>query len=260
MRVGDIDVVAVSDGMAKMPPQYFVNSDWSGHQDLLGPDGMLEIPLGCFVVRTGGKTVLVDSGIGPMENPLFQGGKLPNHLAEEGVSPDDVDLVLLTHLHADHTGWLVQDDKAFFANATVRFGAADWEQFVETDSPPVQITADAFRVLDAAGRLDPIDGDGEVAPGITSLHAPGHTLGHTCLVLSSGNARAFLLGDAVTCPVQLEEPEWQAISDIDPALAQRTREALWRELEGTDAVAVAAHFPGLQFGRILPGDGKRYFS
>lgn len=70
----------------------------------------------------------------------------------------------------------------------------------------------------------------------------------------------FLLGDAVTCPVQLEETEWEAMSDVDKGLAKRTREALWRELEGTETIAVAAHFPGLQFGRVLKGEGKRYWS
>jgi hypothetical protein len=78
--------------------------------------------------------------------------------------------------------------------------------------------------------------------------------------LSSGQQRALLLGDAVTCPVQLEEPDWSAMSDVDPALAARTREALWQELEGSADLAVAAHFPGLEFGRVLKGQGRFYFS
>jgi hypothetical protein len=69
----------------------------------------------------------------------------------------------------------------------------------------------------------------------------------------------MLLGDAVECPLQLEEPDFYAMSDVDPALAQRTREALWRELEGSDVAVSAAHFPGLQFGRVLKGTGRRLF-
>jgi hypothetical protein len=70
----------------------------------------------------------------------------------------------------------------------------------------------------------------------------------------------MLLGDAVTCPIQLTEEDWSGISDMDPALAHRTRTALWDELEGSDTQFTAAHFPGLQFGRLLRGEGKRFFS
>lgn len=259
MQIGEIEITPVPDGQAKLPPQYFVNADFGPHQELLGPDGMIDIPIGCFLVRTAGRTVLVDAGIGPVTNPIFQGGELPGRLEKAGVQRDDVDVVLCTHLHIDHTGWLVREEAPFFPNATVRFGSDDWGQFV-TNADPSDLTRQALQILDAAGRIEVIDGDGEVAPGISTLNAPGHTLGHTCFVVSSGTERALLLGDSVTCPVQLEEPDWQAMSDIDPALAQRTRETLWRELEGTRAVAVAAHFPGLRFGRVVAGKGKRYWA
>jgi glyoxylase-like metal-dependent hydrolase (beta-lactamase superfamily II) len=258
-RVGELEVTPLSDGTAKMPPQYFVNADFSAHQDLLGPDGMIDVPLGCFLVRSGDRTVLIDAGIGPYDNPIFQGGQLPDALAAAGVARGAIDTVVCTHLHVDHVGWLAHEGAPFFPNATVRFGSGDWDQFV-ANAAEGDLTRTVMETLAAADRLQAIDADGEeVAPGITARYAPGHTLGHYCLVLSSGDERALLLGDAVTCPVQLEEPDWQAISDVDPALAVRTREALWRELEGTDARAVAAHFPGLEFGRVLPGQGKRYF-
>jgi glyoxylase-like metal-dependent hydrolase (beta-lactamase superfamily II) len=116
-------------------------------------------------------------------------------------------------------------------------------------------------LLDEQGRLDAIDTDGEtIAPGVTARAAPGHTLGQHIIVLSSGQARAMLLGDAVTCPVQLTEEDWYGISDMDFALAARTRNALWDELEGTTTQFTAAHFPGLQFGRLLRGNGKRWFA
>lgn len=259
MKLGSLDVIPVSDGTAKLPPGYFPGSDWEPHKSLLGPDGNMEIALGCFLVRTPGPTVLVDAGIGPVSNPIFQGGELPASLRKAGASPEDIDIVLCTHLHLDHAGWLVQDGKPFFPNATVRFGAADWEQFV-TNADPADAIRRGLEILKAAGRISPVESDGEIAPGVSTMHAPGHTHGHSCVVLSSGTKRAFLLGDAVTCPVQLEETEWEAMSDVDSRLAKRTREALWRELDGTGDVAVAAHFPGLQFGRVLSGEGKRYWA
>lgn len=259
-RVGDLEVVPVSDGTCKIPPEYFTNSEWTAHQALLGPDGMITAQLGCFLVRLpGGRTVLVDAGVGPFDNALFQGGRLPGALEAAGVARDEIDVVVCTHLHADHAGWLVQDGEPYFPNATVRFGRADWDQFVVAEDGPGWIR-DAMLVLDQRGRLEPIDGDQvAVAPGITARAAPGHTAGHVVYVLSSGAERAVLLGDAITCPVQLQETEWGAISDVDPALAARTRAALLRELEGSGDLTVAAHFPDLRFGRVLAGGGRRYF-
>jgi hypothetical protein len=77
------------------------------------------------------------------------------------------------------------------------------------------------------------------------------------VVLSSGTERAILLGDVVQCPVALLEDEWNGIGDIDPALARRTRNALAREIEGTDVPVAGAHFPGMQFGRLLRGESGR---
>jgi glyoxylase-like metal-dependent hydrolase (beta-lactamase superfamily II) len=260
VRIGELEVIPVSDGIAEMPPQYFVNAGLTGHEDLFGPNGTIQCQLGCFVVRTGDTTVLIDAGIGPYDDQFFHGGKLPGALDAAGVSRDEVNVVVCTHLHADHTGWLVRDGDLFFPNAVVRFGAPDWEQSVLNEAWGY-MPKDQLEVLAAAGRAQPIDGDGEsIAPGITARHAPGHTLGHYCLVLSSGEQRALLLGDAIACPIQLEETDWQAMSDVDPALAVRTRETLFRELEGTDDVAVASHFPELTFGRVLRGNGKRYWS
>jgi glyoxylase-like metal-dependent hydrolase (beta-lactamase superfamily II) len=259
-RIGQIEVVPVSDGTCKIPPEYFTNSDWSAHRALLGPDGMITAQLGCFALRLpGSRTVLVDAGVGPYDNALFQGGRLPGALEDAGIAPDEIDVVVCTHLHADHAGWLVQDSEPFFPNATVRFGRADWDQFVTGDDGPAWIR-DAMVLLDERGRLDPIDGDQvAVAPGITARAAPGHTHGHLVYVIASGTDRAVLLGDAITCPVQLQESDWGAISDVDPAAAARTRATLLQELEGGPDVTVAAHFPDLRFGRVVRGEGRRYF-
>jgi glyoxylase-like metal-dependent hydrolase (beta-lactamase superfamily II) len=118
----------------------------------------------------------------------------------------------------------------------------------------------AMERLSELGRLEPMEGDMlALAPGLTARFTPGHTAGHYALVISSGDERAYLLGDAVECPLQLEEPDFAIISDMDRDLASRTREAVWRELEGTPGLVGAAHFPGLQLGRVLPGQGRRYF-
>lgn len=257
MWIGDIEIVPVNDGEGKLPSSYIPKLDWELHKGLLDGDGNFDIALGCFLVRTTGRVILVDAGLGPVTFPPFRGGDLPGRLAESGVKPEDVDTVLVTHLHIDHIGWLAQDGKPYFPNATIRFGEKDLDQFVRSENPD-PMTSPVIDVVD--GQIETLHGDGEVAPGVNMIDTPGHTLGHMSVVVSSGAERAFMLGDAIACPAQLEDAEWTAMSDIDPDLAVRSRAALYRELEGTDAVAVASHFPDLTFGRVLRGEGKRYFA
>jgi glyoxylase-like metal-dependent hydrolase (beta-lactamase superfamily II) len=107
-----------------------------------------------------------------------------------------------------------------------------------------------------AERLEIWNTDGNVLPGIDVADAPGHTPGSTVIVISSGAERALLLGDAVHCPVELLERDWEIVADIDPELAKRTRESLVKEYEGTNIPIAAPHFPGMRFGRLLPAEGK----
>jgi glyoxylase-like metal-dependent hydrolase (beta-lactamase superfamily II) len=253
MRVGEIELVPLSDGLCKLPQEFYVGLDFATHRELLAEDGLIHIPIGCFLLRSGDTTVLIDAGLGAFDEGWATGGSLPAALRAAGVAPEDIDVVVCSHL-------LAVDDVPYFQNASVRYGAADWQRFV-IEAPADSRGRRIMEVLDASGRLDPLEGDMlPIAPGLTARHTPGHTLGHYGLVVSSGESRAVLLGDAVECPLQLEEPDFSALSDVDPVLAARTREALWRELEGTEVAVTAAHFPGLEFGRVLAGTGKRYFA
>lgn len=260
LRVGDIDVVSLVDGTCALPQTFYVGLDFAAHPELVAPDGKVHIPIGCYLLRTAGRLVLLDAGMGPRDVGWARGGDLPARLRAAGVEPGDVDTVVCTHLHADHVGWLVHEGRPFFPNATVRFGEGDRRHFVDAGAGDPE-TREAVLKLEAAGRVELIEGDDVLlARGLTARHTPGHTPGHYGLVISSGTDRAVLLGDAVECPLQVEEADFFVLSDVDPDLARRTREAVWRELEGSDALVGAAHFPGLQFGRILTGEGRRYFA
>jgi glyoxylase-like metal-dependent hydrolase (beta-lactamase superfamily II) len=232
--------------------------------ELFDRHGEAWLPIGCFVVRTGDRVVLVDAGLGPVAKEMSHGmklvgGQLPTGLRAIGVAPAEVTDVVCTHFHNDHIGWLFDlEGRPFFPRATVWFGAADWDHYVVPDDRMVDHLRAGFRDATGSPRLRPLDADTAVAPGITAIQAAGHTPGHLCLVLSSGTERALLLGDAVTCPVQLDEPSWHSMADIDPALAERTRERLWRELEDGATTGVGAHFPELRFGRVLPGTARRW--
>lgn len=98
-----------------------------------------------------------------------------------------------------------------------------------------------------------------MAPGLDARHVPGHTPGSTVYVVSSGTRRALLLGDVAHSVVQFSERDWEVIWDVDPAAASEVRNRIADEAADTDALLVAAHFPGMRFGRIIAADGDRRF-
>jgi glyoxylase-like metal-dependent hydrolase (beta-lactamase superfamily II) len=264
MRVGDLVIEPILDGVARVPAtEAYVlgnrqlagsgaeEADWEPHRQFLAADGRLEFALGGFLIRSAGHVVLVDTGVGPIHRGPFHGGGLIEALAAAGVAPEDVTDVVLTHLHFDHVGWATQQGTVVFPNATYRCDERDWAHFVGPDERATK------KLSPLASRLSPWKGSGRLLPGLDTIAAPGHTPGSTIIVVSSGKDRALLLGDVVHCPVELLEDEWAGLGDVDPVLARATRVALAQELEGTDTPVVAAHFPGMQFGRLLPAQGTR---
>jgi glyoxylase-like metal-dependent hydrolase (beta-lactamase superfamily II) len=274
-RIGALEVVPVFDGYSREDPLHFyrlhpdapprrgeAGEDWSERREFLDADGRIEHGLGGFLVRSGEHVVLVDTGVGPNQigpygpyNRVIAGGELPDRLRDLGVDPAEITDVLLSHLHPDHYGWATANDASLFPNATFRCHALDWQHFVVT--PGDAIAGFSKELLALEDRLVTWDHDGPVLPGIDAQLAPGHTPGSTILVLSSGTSRGVLLGDVVHCPVELVEDEWASLGDVDPALAQRTKVALARELEGTGTPVAGPHFPGMRFGRLLTGEGRR---
>jgi glyoxylase-like metal-dependent hydrolase (beta-lactamase superfamily II) len=266
MQVGGVTIDGVSDGCLAAPPTFMFNKsdqDWQQHSQFLDEDGMLPIEMGGFLVRSGDRLAIVDTGIGPHGDPA-RTGMLMQNLAALGVRPEEITDVVLTHLHFDHLGWATDGERRLFANATYRCHEADWEFFMGGDPFDDSLAVSALGgrasselLPPIAARLETWGGDGTILPGVDVRSAPGHTPGSTVVVISSGAERAMLLGDVVHCPAELLSDDWEMIGDVDKQLAQRSREALARELEGSDIPAAATHFPGLQFGRLLAAEGRR---
>jgi glyoxylase-like metal-dependent hydrolase (beta-lactamase superfamily II) len=259
--VGGLVIEPVLDGTAYLGTDLFTGSDWTDHQHLLAHDGRLHVPVGAFVVRTGGRTVLLDAGVGRVDDDEFTGGELLRSLAAIGVTPADIDTVVVSHLHSDHMGWLVEGDVErdgpTFPNATVHIGAAEWDFFVTTAQGGRRRAA---RLRGIESHVSLIDHDGTViAPGITTRATPGHTPGHTSVVLSSGTERMIVLGDVLHCPAQLTNSEWEFFWDVDKELAVRTREAMLREADDPHTVLLPAHFPGMLASRLVAGEGTKHW-
>lgn len=256
MDVGNLKIHSVLDGEGRFVPtksyRGTTSEQWALHRDLLDEDGMLHFAMGGFLVKTGDKVVLIDLGLGERTVLGITGGAFLTDLARYGVSAEDVTDVVFTHLHFDHVGWASKDGKAVFPSATYRCDEADWTHFM-VDHPGEE--ADLLAPI--ASNFETWSGSGTILPGVDIMAAPGHTPGSSIIVISSENERAMLLGDVVHCPVELVDDEWQGMADVDPELALRTRTSLAKELEGTNTPAAAAHFEGLQFGRLLKAQGRR---
>ena len=261
LQVGDRMLLALSDGYFAMPTDFIGTREepTAAHDHLAAEHGRATLPIGAFLLP-GERTTLLDLGVGPFDfggGGWLVGGRLLRSLARHGLQPQDVDVIAVSHLHADHIGWLATlEGEPVFPRATVMLGREDWEFFVEGDESPMTLDPHVRAALDTLGRqgrLELLDGDVQIAPGLTRLHAPGHTPGHSIYVVHDAGERALLLGDAMYCPLQVAHRDWDAMSDVDVGLARRTREAQLRALDEDGGLALGCHFPGLRAGRVVGG-------
>ena len=211
--------------------------------------------VGSYVLRSPEGTVLVDTGVGPQA--MGVGGKLLVELERAGVHPEGVDTVFLTHLHGDHLGWSVKPDgEPVFPEARYVTQAAEWE----ISAPYL---GRAVASLDDLGVLELLDGEEPVGEELTAIPTPGHSPGHSSLLVSSGGEQALVSGDAIVHPAQATEPTWNVHFDMDKEQAARTREMLLAWLEADGITVAAGHIPGSGFGRIVRDEeepGRRYWS
>ncbi|ARE73479.1 MBL fold metallo-hydrolase [Streptomyces sp. Sge12] len=240
--------------------------------DYAGPDGVLHLDSHSFALVVDGLRVIVDTGIGngkTRANPAWHNLRTDylERLAAIGFTPENVDLVILTHLHTDHVGWNTRKvDGAWvptFPNARYLTSRAEHEFWAAYDMDEARsgMFRDSVVPVEEAGLLDLVDvpADGvDVADGLRLLPAPGHTPGQIAVGVGGAGAAALITGDAVHHPVQLAHPEIGSCVDIDPVRAEATRRALLAGLAETGALVLGTHFPAPTAGRVIvEGDGYR---
>jgi glyoxylase-like metal-dependent hydrolase (beta-lactamase superfamily II) len=202
------------------------------------------LPVNAVLIRGAGTTLLIDTGLGPEPRAFMPdaGARLLAELARTGASPDEVDLVVHTHLHVDHVGW-----DGFFPNARYAVSAAEWSYFMSEDSlakrPHLR---DRVEPLRDAGLVVLADGELEVASGVRLVPTPGHTPGHASVFIESEGKELVVLGDVVVHELQLADPDLVYVSEHDPELAAATRKQVVGELadRGTDVIVGHFHGPG----------------
>ncbi len=250
LKVGAIDVMVVSDGVLTLPGAMLghnvdpaVRAAWLN--DMFLPTDVLEWALNAVVVRSGGRTILIDAGIGmdPGLN-LPRAGQLIHRLE-------------LTHLHMDHVGGLLVDGvkdqlrpdlRVHLAAAEAEFwGAPDFSRVSMPPGFPDALRRTAKRFLNEyRSQLRPFEKEYEVAPGVLVTRTGGHTPGHSVVRLASGGDRLTFAGDAVF-QVGFEHPDWYNGFEHDPEEAARVRVRLLRELAANRESLVATHlsFPSV---------------
>jgi len=259
LRVGEIDVLVVSDGVLTALPAatLAVNAGpailaaWL--DDMVLPPAF-DWPVNVVVVRSGGRTVLIDAGIGVEYKDFRRAGRLLHRLEPAGIDPASLTDVVLTHLHMDHIGGLLGDgvkgrlrpDLRLHVSATeAEFwaGGADLSRTSMPPGIPEALRSIATRFLDEyRSLLRPFETEYEVAPGVVAYRTGGHTPGHSVVRLTSGGDRLTFAGDAVF-QVAFEHPEWFNGFEHDPEEAARVRIRLLRELASTGEALIATHLP-----------------
>ncbi len=254
-RVGDVEIIALIDTIQTYPATA-VYPDAGAALDRFGgyldANGGIALNFASFLLLDGDRLVLVDTGWGPE----YQ-GRLPEELRESGIDPASIDTVTYTHLHGDHTGW--NFDRAtgapYFPNARYLVPRLDWEHYTTTEPPPSSFTRDVVP-LEALGRMDLIAGETILGPAITALPTPGHTPGHTSVIIRSGGELGCILGDVVLTPIDAELPSLDTAFDTDHAVARATREAMIARLAGDGSLVGASHLPVPGFGRFVVEGGR----
>ena len=273
-RIGDIDVMVISDGVLPLPTKMLAhNADPSVRaawlHDMFLPPDAFDWALNVVVVRRGDQTILIDAGLGADPDlHLPRAGQLIKRLEAAGIDLPSVTDVVLTHLHMDHIGGLLVDGvkdrlrpdlRIHVAAAEVKF----WEapDFSHVSMPPgfpdaLRSAAKRF-MKEYRSQLQQFEEEHEVAPGVVVHRTGGHTPGHSVVRVASGRDRLTFAGDLVFA-VGFEHPDWYGF-EHDPEEAARVRVRLLRELAATGGLLVATHLPSRSVGRVaVDGDVFRW--
>ena len=274
-RVGNAEIVALSDGRIRFAPSDFFPTvsaaAWEPYRADLTPQGDMVMNLGCFTIRSEGKTILIDTGLGSESSGLatLEYARLPGDMQAKGVSAADVDIVGITHLHVDHVGWnFVYDEQGgdadaagapMFPNARYWVSNADWRVFTRGALGRREYVAKQVRPLQERGLLDLFEGERQLTGEVSTLPTPGHTPGHTSFLIASQGERAIITGDAIHARAQAQETHWSPRADSKPDLSAQTRQELLARIERDNAMLISGHFPSPGFGALVRMNGKRYW-
>ncbi len=271
--VGNVEILAFVD--VTPPPfettQFFPDvsqEQWAPYKkDYLTPEGKFQTNFGFFILRSRGNIVLVDTGLGPGPHERMGGtrGTLMDKLKGKGIKPEDINSVVITHLHGDHIGWNVAQvggkPKPTFPKAKYYIPKGDWEYYTKSDiltnTPAVKANVVPLQEL---GVMELVGDNFKVTPELTTLFTPGHTPGHISILVSSQGQKGMVVGDLFHNAVQVTESDWLAGADTDKQLARKTRNTVLERLEKEGCIVAASHLLiNKNIGKVVRLQGRRYW-
>ncbi|MFA6231765.1 MAG: MBL fold metallo-hydrolase [Rhodanobacter sp.] len=266
--LGNFEVTALSDGTVDLPVDQLLQQPAAKTVAVLHK-AFLKTPLqisdNAYLINTGKRLVLVDTGAGDLFGPTL--GKLMGNLKASGYKPEQVDDIFLTHMHPDHVGGLSMNRMIQFPNAIVhadRLEADYWLSQKNMDAAPAASKGffqGAMASVDPyvkAGKFSSFDGRVELLPGVSSYPSFGHTVGHTSYMIESQGQKLLLMGDLIHVPaVQLDHPNVTIAFDTDPKEAAATRIKIFNQVARERTLVAGAHLPFPGIGH-LRATGKTY--
>ncbi len=275
-KIGSLECTSLSDGARTFPmPDIFVRNRPKPEALAAGeaahmPKGMVTVPFNPQLINTGSKLVLIDCGLGAALFAATKGavGQLMNNLAAAGIDPKSVDVVLMSHLHPDHTNGIRSADGSMaFPNAEIMVPAKDWAFWMSAENNAKAQSNEMMKGYFAnvrkvyAGienKVTKYEWGKEVAPGITAIDTSGHTPGHTAFAVQSGPAKLLIQSDVTNIPeFFLRNPDWHVMYDIDPAEAAKTRHKFYDMAASEKTLIAGFHFSFPSLGHVEK-DGAGY--
>jgi glyoxylase-like metal-dependent hydrolase (beta-lactamase superfamily II) len=263
-RIGDYELTALYDGIWYRPigKQFIRNAPFADVEHALDaafmPHDRLATPFTTLIVNTGKKLVLIDTGTGGQISPTA--GMVVDNLAAAGIAPKDVDQIVISHFHPDHiNGIKDKDNRLIFANAEIMVPAPEWAFWMD-DANLRAAPADMKETFlnqrrifsDIAKTVARYQPGREVAPGIVTVPAPGHTPGHTVFAIHSGKDSLLVLSDTAQHPaVFARHPDWEAAFDVDGKQTIETRKRLFDRAAADRMLVTGYHFPFPACGHLI---------
>jgi glyoxylase-like metal-dependent hydrolase (beta-lactamase superfamily II) len=263
-KIGSYELTALYDGIWYRPigDKFIRNAPFAEVEHALDaafmPHDKLTTPFTTLIVNTGSRLVLIDTGTGGQIAPST--GVLRDNLAAAGIDPKAVDAIVISHFHPDHINGIKDKDNALiFANAEIMVPGPEWAYWMDdanmnAAAADLKITFRNQRRIfsDIAKQVTQFQPGKEVAPGIVTLPAPGHTPGHTVFAIHSGDQSLLVLSDTAQHPaVFARHPDWQAAFDIDGAAAVATRKKIFDRAAADRMLVTGYHFPFPACGHLI---------
>ncbi len=261
--VGDIEVIVLEDGHSRAPNSLFPLHDMEKARAAAAQAGdtydgeTAYVPINAFVIRAGDTVAIVDAGSPPDYLPTT--GGFPNALAAAGVAPDEVTHLIMTHLHVDHVGGMVDAaGNAVFANAELVSGQGEWDHFQNDDfmgklgkRALASFMSSRRAITPYADRRRDISGETEVVPGISMIPLPGHTPGHSGVHITDGDQQLLIWGDTIHSETfQMAEPDWGVLFDVDGDQARATRKRIFDRVASDGLTVTGPHVRGPGFCQV----------